>query len=145
HAVFTAMIPTYSQNQDTAREFLLHLVANYQAATDEGQLYNFPAFPEVYPELTEDDGPLDNDPYGAQPVDKLAPLKTANDWTVNLGWPGPANAMIGEAFNTFVLSDMMAKASRGDMTPQDAIAEAETKLNQIATNWRNEGLMGGGA
>lgn len=144
HAVFTAMIPTYSQNQDTAREFLLHLVANYQSATDEGQFYNFPAFPEVYPELTQDDGPLDNDPYGAQPPDKLAPLKTANDWTVNLGWPGPANAMIGEAFNTFVLSDMMAKAARGDMTPQDAITEAETRLNQIATNWRNEGLMGGG-
>ncbi len=144
HAVFTAMIPTYSQNQDTAREFLLHLVANYKAATDESQFYNFPAFSEVYPELTSEGGPLDNDPYGAEPPDKLAPLKTANDWTVNLGWPGPANAMIGEAFNTFVLSDMMAKAARGDMTPQDAVAEAETKLNQIATNWRNEGLMGGG-
>jgi multiple sugar transport system substrate-binding protein len=144
HAVFTAMIPTYSTNQDTAKEFLLHLVANYQAASDAGKFYNFPAFPETYPELIAEDGPLSNDPYGANPPDKLSTLQTANDWTVNLGWPGPANAMIGEAFNTFILSDMMAKAARGDMTPQDAITEAETKLNQIATNWRNEGLMGGG-
>ena len=52
--------------------------------------------------------------------------------------------MIGEAFNTFILSDMMAKSARGDMAPQDAIAEAETKLNEIATKWRNQGLMGGG-
>ncbi len=144
HAVFTAMIPTYSANQDTAKEFLLHLVANYRSATDAGKFYNFPAFPEIYPELTQDEGPLDADPYGSNPPNKLAPLKTANDWTVNLGWPGPANAMIGEAFNTFILSDMMAKAARGDLSPQDAVAEAETKLNQIATNWRNEGLMGGG-
>ena len=32
---------------------------------------------------------LDNDPYGSQPADKLALLKTANDWTTNLGHPGP--------------------------------------------------------
>jgi multiple sugar transport system substrate-binding protein len=145
HAVFTAMIPTYSQNQDTAKEFLLHLVANYQAVSDNSRFYNFPAFPDTYAELTADGGPLDNDPHGSEPPDKLAVLKTANDWTVNLGWPGPANAMIGEAFNTFILSDMMAKAARGDMSPQDAIAEAETKLNEIAQNWRDKGLMGGGS
>ena len=144
HAVFNAMIPTYSQNQDTAREFLLHLVANYQAVCDESKFYNFPAFPETYAELTADGGPLDNDPFGSNPPDKLATLKTAEDWTVNLGWPGPANAMMGECFNTFILSDMMAKAARGDMTPADAIAEAETKLNEIAQNWRDQGLMGGG-
>ncbi len=144
HAVFTAMIPTYSENQDTAKEFLLHLVANYEAAVDNSKFYNFPSFPEVYPNLTEDGGPLDNDPYGSEPPDKLGVLKTANDWTVNLGWPGPANAMIGEAFNTFILSDMMAKAARGDMTPEESVAEAETKLNEIAQRWRDEGLMGGG-
>jgi ABC-type glycerol-3-phosphate transport system substrate-binding protein len=144
HAVFTAMIPTYSQNQDTAREFLLHLVANYEAACTEGKLYNFPAFPDTVPDLFAEGGMLDNDPAGSEPPEKLAPLKTANDWTVNLGWPGPANALIGEAFNTFVLSDMMAKAARGDVEPAQAVAEAETTLNEIATKWRNEGLMGGG-
>jgi len=144
HAVFNSMIPTYSQNQDTAKEFLLHLVANYKAASDAGKFYNFPAFPDTYPELIQDGGPLDNDPHGSNPPDKMGVLKTANDWTVNLGWPGPANAMIGECFNTFILSDMMAKAARGDMAPQDAIIEAETKLNEIAATWRERGLMGGG-
>jgi multiple sugar transport system substrate-binding protein len=144
HAVFTSMIPTYAANPDTAREFLLHLVANYKAAAEAGKLYNFPAFPDTVPELLVDGGPLDNDPNGSDPPGKLAPLKTANDWTVNLGWPGPANAMIGECYNTFILSEMMAKASRGELSPQDAITEAETKLNEIARNWRDQGLMGGG-
>jgi maltose-binding protein MalE len=144
HAVFNAMIPTYSQNQDTAKEFLLHLVANYQAVAENSKLYNFPAFPDTDPGLVADGGPLDSDPFNSNPPDKLATLKTAADWTVNLGWPGPANAMMGECFNTFILSDMMAKAARGDMTPADAVAEAETKLNEIAQNWRDQGLMGGG-
>lgn len=144
HAVFTSMIPTYAANPDTAKEFLLHLTANYMAASEAGKYYNFPAFPDTFPELIQDGGPLDNDQFGSDPADKLGVLKTANDWTVNLGWPGPANAMIGECFNTFILSDMMAKAARGDMSPADAVAEAETKLNEIATNWRNQGLMGGG-
>jgi ABC-type glycerol-3-phosphate transport system substrate-binding protein len=144
HAVFTAMIPTYSENPDTAGEFLLHLVANYEAASLASELYNFPSFPDTFPTLTEDGGPLDDDPSGSVPPDKLATLKTADDWTVNLGWPGPANAMIGEAFNTFILSDMMAQAARGDMTPEEAVADADAKLNEIAQRWRNQGLMGGG-
>ena len=130
HAVFNAMIPTYAANADTAKEFLLHLVANYQAASEASKLYNFPAFPDSYPGLTEDGGPLDNDPNGSNPPDKLAPLKTANDWTVNLGWPGPANAMIGECFNTFILSDMMAKASRGDMSPRTRSPKPKPSLTR---------------
>ncbi|CAN5623740.1 ABC transporter substrate-binding protein [soil metagenome] len=144
HAVFNSMIPTYAANPDAAMEFLLHLTANYQAAVDNSLFYNFPAYPETYPTLTDDDGPLFDDPYGSVPPDKLAPLQGADDWTVNLGWPGPANALIGEAFNTFVLSDMMARASRGDQTVEESVAEAETTLNEIAQRWRDEGLMGGG-
>lgn len=144
HAVFTAMIPTYAENPDTAMEFLLHLTANYEAASREGQFYNFPAFPDTFPELGQEGGPLEDDPFGSVPPDKLVPLRDANDWTVNLGWPGPANAMIGEAFNTFVLSDMMARAARGDQTVEESVAEAENQLTIIAQHWRDEGLMGGG-
>jgi hypothetical protein len=39
---------------------------------------------------------------------------------------------------------MMAKAAREEMTVEEAVAEAEQILNQIADNWRSEGLMGGG-
>ena len=81
HAVFVDMIPTHSQNPDTAKEFLMHLVANYTQATTESKLYNFPAWPSTVPELSEW---LADDPYGSEPADKLAVLETANDWTTNL-------------------------------------------------------------
>ena len=144
HAVFISMIPKYSKNQDTAKEFLLHLVNNYAEAAKQSEYYNFPAFPATVPNLTEEGGPLDNDPYGSVPADKLAVLKTAQDWTRNLGWPGPANAAIGEIFNLPTLPNMMAKAARNETTAQQAVAEAETEITKIFEKWRAEGLVGGG-
>jgi ABC-type glycerol-3-phosphate transport system substrate-binding protein len=145
HAVFTAMIPTYSPNIDTAKEFLLHLVANYDAAAFESELYNFPAFPETVPDLVADGGMLDVDPHGSVPPDKLNVLKTAEEWTVNLGWPGPANAAIGEIFGLPTLPNMMAKAARREATPEEALAEAEAEMMPIFENWKSQGLMGGGS
>lgn len=145
HAVFTSMIPTYSPNIDTAKEFLLHLVANYEAAAYESELYNFPAFPETVTNLVTDGGMLDEDPFGSVPADKLNVLKTAEAWTVNLGWPGPANAAIGEIFGLPTLPNMMAKAARRESTPEEALQEAEAEMMPIFETWRSQGLMGGGS
>ncbi len=144
HAVFNYMIPKHAKNVDTAKEFLLHLVDNYAEATNQSQLYNFPSFKNASPDLLTEGGPLDNDPYKSEPADKLAVLKGAEGWTVNLGWPGPANAAIGEVFSTFILPNMMAKASRGEMTPEAAVAEAESLAKPIFEKWKTEGLIGGG-
>ncbi|CAN5716405.1 hypothetical protein BH23CHL5_BH23CHL5_09930 [soil metagenome] len=145
HAVMIYQIPQYSPNADTAREFLLHLTSNYAEAVDQSKYYNFPAYPELMPELTEDGGLLDNDKYGSVPPDKLAPLKTANEWTTNLGWPGPANAAIGEIFNLPIIPNMMARAATGLQTPEEAVAQAEAEVTEIFDRWRGEGLIGGGS
>lgn len=142
HAAIGYQIPTYSENQDTAREFILHLVANYEADLLGSQLYNFPAFPSTAPGLED---ALENDPQGSEPADKLLVMKDAANWTVNLGWPGPANAMAGEAQTTFILSNMMAKTARDEMTAEEAVAEAHQLLEDSAENWRKQGLMGGGS
>lgn len=142
HAAMGYQIPNHAEYPDTAKAFLLHLLANYEAGTLGSQLYNFPTFPATAPGLMD---ALDNDPFGSDPVDKLNVMADADTWTVNLGWPGPANAMAGEAQTTFILSNMMAKAAREEMTPEEAVAEAEELLNQIAENWRSRGLMGGGS
>jgi multiple sugar transport system substrate-binding protein len=145
HAVFVSMIPNYAQYPDTAKEFLLHLVGNYAAACEESELYNFPAWPETVPQLMGDDGWLANDPFGSEPADKLAVLQTANDWTTNLGHPGPANAAMGEIFALPILPNMMARAAQGQQSAQDSVAQAEQEINEIFTKWRGEGLIGGGA
>ena len=142
HAVFISMIPNHSQYPDTAKEFLFHLVGNYAAACEQSELYNFPAWPSTVPDL---ESWLDNDPYGSEPADKLALLKTANDWTTNLGHPGPANAAIGEIFALPTLPNMMARAATMQQTPEESVAEAEAEINAIFDKWRAEGLMGGGS
>ncbi|MBA3415515.1 MAG: hypothetical protein H0U10_09860, partial [Chloroflexia bacterium] len=97
------------------------------------------------PELEGDDGWLANDPFGSEPADKLVVLQTANDWTTNLGHPGPANAAMGEIFALPTLPNMMARAAQGQQTAQESVAQAEQEINEIFTRWRDEGLIGGGA
>jgi hypothetical protein len=145
HAVMMYQMPQFSENQDTAREFLLYLVDNYADAVDQSEYYNFPAYPSILPELTADGGLLDNDKFDSNPPDKLAPLKTANDWTTNLGWPGPANAAIGEIFSLPIIPNMMARAATGLQMPEESVAQAEQEVTEIFDRWRNEGLIGGGS
>jgi multiple sugar transport system substrate-binding protein len=144
HAVFIYQIPTFSKNQDTAKEFLLYLTANYEQATDQSKFYNFPAFANLSPNLKAEGGWLDNDPYGSEPPDKLAVLKDADTWTTNLGHPGPANAAIGELFGLPTLPDMMGRVARGEQAAADSVAQAETEIKEIFEKWKTEGLIGGG-
>lgn len=145
HAVFNYQIPTYSPNTATAQEFILYLVDNYAEASNQSKFYNFPAFATTTPDLLVDGGWLDADPYGSEPPDKLAVLKTANDWTTNLGWPGPANAAIGEIFNLPTIPNMMARTATGLASATESVAQAEQEINEIFEKWRGEGLVGGGS
>lgn len=140
HAILIYVIPNFARNVDAAEEFILHLVANYPQNTYNSELYDFPAFPSTVPQLP---AWLDNDPYGSQPANKLALLKDAETWSTNIGHPGPANAAYGEVFDTFVIPKMMARAARGELSAQDAVAEAEVEVKRIYAKWRAEGLVGG--
>lgn len=142
HAVFISMIPNHAQNPDTAKEFLMHLVENYNAAFEQSEFYDLPAWPSTVPDL---DSLLQDDPYGSEPADKLSFLGTAGEWTTNLGHPGPANAAMGEIFALPILPNMMARAARGEQTAEESVAQAEEEINAIFEKWRAEGLMGGGA
>jgi multiple sugar transport system substrate-binding protein len=103
-------------------------------------MYDFPAWSKLVPQL---EGWLAKDPFGAKPADKLAFLKDATDWSTNIGHPGPANTAIGEVFGTFVIPNMFASAARGDVTPKEAVARAESQIKPIFEKWRARGLVGG--
>lgn len=140
HVIPIYVVPTHSKNPDAAKEFILNLVANYSAATYNTELYTFPAFRDTVPDL---DAWLTRDPFGSRPDDKLALLTEAESWSTTVGHPGPANAAIGEVFSTFVLPKMMARAARGEASPQDAVAGAEAEVKAIFARWRDRGLVGG--
>lgn len=140
HVMYNWIVPSHAKNVDAAKQFLLHYTDNLAQAAYHSKLYDLPAFPKVVPQLN---GWLDKDPFGAQPATKLAVLKNATQWSVNVGHPGPANTAIGEVFATFIIPNMYAKAARGEMTPQQAVADAERQIKPIFDKWRRRGLVGG--
>ncbi len=139
--MYNWIVPDFAGvNVAAAQEFLLHYTENLPSVTWHSKLYDFPAFPSRVPFL---DDWLDNDPFGANPPDKLSVLKTALDWATNIGHPGPANPAIGQVFGEAIIPVMFAEAARGDKTPAQAVADAETQITGIFDDWRARGLVGG--
>jgi ABC-type glycerol-3-phosphate transport system substrate-binding protein len=140
HVINIYFVPQHSKNVDAAKQFMLDLVGNYNDAVNNSELYNFPAFSRSAPRL---DGWLASDPYKSKPLDKLAFLKDSESWSTNVGHPGPANPAVGEVFGTFILPQMMAKAARGQLTPKEAVEDAEKRMIPIYDKWRKQKLVGG--
>ncbi len=140
HVMYNWLVPEHAKNVDAAKEFLLHYTQNYARATWESELYDFPGFEDLAPDL---DSWLDDDPFGSQPRNKLAVLKDALEWSRNVGYAGPANTAIGEIFGTFIIPNMLADAARGKRSPQEAVEQAESQMKAIFAKWRKRGLIGG--
>jgi len=156
HVMGVWVIWRFAQAPDRAKEFLLHLVDNYRDAVMASKLYNFPSF---FGSVAEKNVPLAQkpaegrkwirsvvfkDPFASVPPDKLKVLADAEQWSTNIGYPGPANPAEGEIFDTFVIPDMFAKAATGQLTPRQAVLEADRRVKEIFAKWRRAGLVGGG-
>lgn len=139
------VIPTYVQGAqlEAAKAFLLHHTANYSQAVFNSELYNFPAFKSTVPELYEEGGWLEVDPFGSQPVDKLKLLKNVEEWAIYLGYPGPSNPAVAEVFNRHIITTMMGQVARGEKSAKEAVAEAESQIETIFEKWRAKGFVGG--
>jgi len=161
HVIYNYIVPNYSKSADTAKQFMLALVESYDQAMYASELYNSPAFFDAqipggergYPgvagaKILRDlhNAWFDDDPFRLESEEKgkLSVLKKAEEWSTNVGHPGPANSAIGEIFATFVLPNMLANAARG-MEPALAVSQAETLIKAIFEKWRKKGLVGGTA
>ena len=141
HVLYNWLVPDFSGiNVDAASEFLLHYTENLASVAWHSKLYDFPAFAERVPDLNSW---LDNDPFGAQPADKLSVLKNSTDWATNLGYPGPANPAIGQVFGEAIIPVMYADAAQGNKTPAEAVEDATAQIEAIFDDWRGRGLVGG--
>lgn len=128
---FVSMVPSFSPNQDTAREFLLALVSAYDQLNTVSKLYNFPAYPATVPLLKQDGGLLDNNPALPDQGRHLSVLKDSNRWTVNMGWPGPTTPLAAAATVDGVLGRMVARAAQGQLSSRDAVKEAAARLEAL--------------
>jgi hypothetical protein len=140
HVMYNWLVPKHAKNPDAAKEFLLHYTQNYARATWESELYDFPGYEKLSPDLPKW---LDDDPFGSEPANKLAVLKDALDWSRNVGYAGSANSAIGEIFGTFIIPNMFADAARDRKSPQEAVAAADKQMKAIFSRWRERGLVGG--
>jgi multiple sugar transport system substrate-binding protein len=156
HVMGVWVIWRFSRAPDLAKEFLLHFMDNQRDAIMASKLYNFPSYWGAVADrsvpMAEKAGAgrrwirsrVNQDPFASLPPDKLKVLAEAEKWSTNVGHPGTANPAEGEIFDTYVITDMFAKAATGQMTPKQAVEEADRRVKDIFRKWRQAGLVGGG-
>ncbi len=137
HIVSVYVIWKFAKNIEGAKQFLVDYIGNSRRSFLAGEFYNFPCFPDTVPELKE---LIAKDPK-ANPPDKYKVLEDVLDWTTNVGYPGYANAAIDEIFGTGLITTMFKKAATGELTPEDAIKQAEAKCKDIFAAWKKRGLV----
>jgi len=157
HVMSGYVVWKFSKSQDTAKEFLVALIDASRDSMLASKLYNFPSF---YGAAADPGTPMNkksesgaawiakqcnSDPFGSKPADKLALLAKSIPWSTNLGYPGYANPAEGEIFDTYVITDMFAKAATGTLSPKEALTEASNRTKEIFAKWRKKGMVAGGS
>lgn len=158
HVIYNYAVPEHSPNVDTAKQFILDLAANHDQVMYNSELYMSPSFfgtpvqdgDRGYAavdgaETLEDlhNAWFENDPFKLENEadGKLLALRDAVEWTTNVGHPGVTNPAIAEVFNTFVVPNMMARAVRGEQSPEDSVRRAAQETRQVFDAWRERGLL----
>jgi multiple sugar transport system substrate-binding protein len=137
HVMHTYMIWNFAENKAMAQKFLIDLEIKYIGAFENSGFYNFPSFPRSVTNVSKRLARDTNTPRG-----KYRVLDTiSKKYTKNVGYPGFANAAIGEVFDKFLIPEMFARVARGDLTPQAAAREYHGRIGVIFANWRRRGKI----
>ena len=54
------------------------------------------------------------------------------------------NPAIARVYATRIVSNMMAQVAKGELTAEEAVAQAETQIEEIFAEWREKGFVGCG-
>lgn len=137
HIISIYVIWKFSKNIEGAMQFLVDYVGDSRKAFLANRFYNFPCFPDTIPDLKK---LISKDP-NADPTDKYKILEDVVDWTTNVGHPGYANAAIDEIFGKGVITTMFQKAAMGELSPEEAIRQAEKECIDIFSKWKDKGIV----
>ena len=133
------LIWKFAENIEGAKQFLVDYVGNFQKVFQASGFLYFPCFPNTVPDLEQ---LLANDSRG-QPPTKYKVLEDVAKWTTNTGYPGYANAAIGEIEGSNIVSKMFQRGSGayGNWTVKEAVKDADTECKRIFTKWKGKGLL----
>jgi multiple sugar transport system substrate-binding protein len=132
HLMNAYVVWKFSPNIDGAKQFLVDLVGQSRRAFAASGFYNFPTYPQLVPDLVAQMAYDRN----ANPPDKYAVLSDAASWTINVGYPGYANAAIDEIWKTWLIPKMFADAASGRLTPEAALDTYAAQIDSIYRKWR---------
>lgn len=137
------VIPSYVEGDElaAAKQFIIDHTATYNDVTYNSELYNFPCHPSTAPDL---ESWLEVDPFGSVPANKFEVLKSVNEWSVHLGYPGVTNPAISQVFSEHIIPNMVAQVALGELSAEDSVAQATERVEEIFAEWRAKGLVGGG-
>ncbi len=121
----------FAQNPDGATAFLKHYAENWPEGFKASTAYNMPVFDHIVPKPMPI---LSNDPT-SHPPDKLKVLETANEWMCTFGWPGPGTPASAEVAGNYTITDMMAQAATGKLTPEEALDWADKQIVAVYKKW----------
>lgn len=136
-AVSLYAIWRFSRNQEEAKQFLVHLASHAGEVARRSGFVNVPSFQKAASGLA----PLfDGDPI-LRSAGATAVLAAAEEWSVNVGYPGYANPAVADVLNRFLVPEMFAAVARGRATPEEAVARTEKTVEGIYRNWRARGFI----
>jgi multiple sugar transport system substrate-binding protein len=133
----TYVIWNFAENIEGAMRFLADYVASSRQGFLASGFQNMPSFPDAVPDLT---AVVAND-AGASPPDKYSALADASTWTTNVGHPGYTNPAIGEIYDKGLIPTMFARAATGQLTPEEALDQADKEARQIFQKWKERGKV----
>jgi multiple sugar transport system substrate-binding protein len=123
----------FSQNIDGAANFLLDLIGLSRDIALVSGFQHLPSYPDAVEDL---ESLMTTDETAAVP-DQYSLLKDVDTWVTNVGYPGFANPAIGEILGARLISRMFAAAATGELTPDEAMVQADQEVRRIFDRWRS--------
>jgi len=102
-------------------------------------LFNFPSFPGAWPikgiyRAAAQDKHL---PHG-----KYSVLTTvAAKYTRNVGYPGTYNAAVDEVLSSYLIPQMFAQVSQGELSAAESVRATAGQMKQIWARWKAVGKI----
>jgi multiple sugar transport system substrate-binding protein len=135
--ILTYFIWNFAEGVEVARRFLVDYIGSSRQAFLASGFQNMPSFPEATPDLAQ---LVMNDAH-ATPPDKYGVLKDGSNWTTNIGYPGYTSAAIAEVYKSGVVPKMCVRAATGQVTPEEALDQADSQVRLIFDKWKASGKI----
>ena len=141
HVMGIFFIWKFAQNPEAARQYLVDQQLGYRDHFIQSKFYNFPAWSNAvkggFPALNKLAAADKHKPLG-----KYTILTTiARKYTTNVGYPGYANAAIGDIFGQSLIPQMFAQVAQGKTTAANAAASMQAQFKTIFAKWKAQGLQ----